>query len=159
MDPTIRAALRAKPRSTHDDPAKPTPEDERRARVAIIREARAHGAVLTNPTQRGGLPASLVLGVMRRDEYRCKVHGDRGEGENGGLQVHHKGKLKAEVSAWLGRKGGSNDPNNLVTLCKRAHDGIHDKDRALADEQAREGETPDEVADAAEDHEGPTPGA
>lgn len=138
MDPSIRAALRRKPSAERAGPTEPTPHDERRARVAIIREAREHGAVLTNPSQRGGLPASLVLGVMRRDQFRCKVHGDAGDGENGGLQVHHKGKLKAEVSAWLGRKGGANDLNNLVTLCKRAHDDIHNKDRALAAEQVSE---------------------
>jgi hypothetical protein len=100
---------------------------ERSALRKLRAEARQHGAELAGGGK-GGLPPSLVLGVMRRDEFRCKVHGDRGEGNNGGLQVHHKGGIVE--SHWLSEKGHSNDPNNIVTLCTRAHDAIHNKARA-----------------------------
>ena len=130
MDKRIAALWQSQRQAARGAAHEATPDDERRARAAILREARAAGAVLTDPHQRGGLPASLVLGVFRRDEFTCRVHGDKGEGENGGLQVHHKGKIQ-NPSPWLARKGGSNDPSNLVALCRRAHDGIHDKDRAL----------------------------
>jgi 5-methylcytosine-specific restriction endonuclease McrA len=107
----------------------PLNASERAALRKLREEARLNGVTLSNGGK-GGLPPSLVLGVMRRDEWTCKVHGDRGEGENGGLQVHHKGGLENPNSAWLKAKGKSNDPNNIVTLCARAHDEVHDRDRA-----------------------------
>lgn len=102
------------------------PAGERKALIKIRREARQHGAVLTDGGK-GGLPPSLVLGVFRRDKWKCKIHGDRGEDDYGGLQVHHKGGIVE--SKWLSKKGHSNDPNNIVTLCAQAHDEIHNKAR------------------------------
>jgi hypothetical protein len=99
------------------------------------REARRNGVTLTSGGK-GGLPPSLVLGVFRRDKWRCKIHGDRGEGKRGGLGVHHKGGLENPTSKWLKKKGHVNDPNNLVTLCNQAHDEIHERDRALGLHQA-----------------------
>jgi hypothetical protein len=93
------------------------------------REARSNGATLDRPGH-GGLSNSLVLTVLRRDQYRCKVHGDAGEGTFGGLRLHHKGGLDNPVSAWLKLKGKSNETNNLVTVCARGHDEIHNRDRA-----------------------------
>ncbi|KKN72064.1 hypothetical protein LCGC14_0414590 [marine sediment metagenome] len=97
--------------------------DERKALARLRREAKKAGATLRN-YGRGGLPPSLALGVMRRDGFTCKVHGDHGEGENGGLTLHHKGGTG--LSAWLRSKGTSNDVNNLVTICHRAHGNIHE---------------------------------
>lgn len=105
--------------------------DERAALRTLRVEARHAGTLLSNRGI-GGLPPSLVLGVMRRDGYACKVHGDRGEGDYGGMQIHHKGGLENPTSRWLAVKGHSNDPNNLVTLCARAHDEVHARDRAAA---------------------------
>ena len=105
------------------------PFQERKALSRIRLEAKALGAVLATGG-RGGLPPSLVLGVFRRDEYTCKVHGDRGEGANGGLTVHHKGGLKHPASAWLRKKDHVSTLNNLVILCARAHDDIHTEDEA-----------------------------
>lgn len=101
--------------------------EERRALRKIRIEARQAGAVLTSGGK-GGLSPSLVLGVMRRDQYTCKVHGDKGEGEYGGLQVHHKGGIVE--SRWLSNKGHRNEPGNLVTLCLKGHDEIHERGRA-----------------------------
>lgn len=108
---------------------------EGRAALQKIRtEAKKRGAVLTSGGK-GGLDPSLVLGVFRRDKFRCKIHSDRGEGERGGLGVHHKGGLEHPGSKWLEKKGHDNDPNNLVTLCAQAHDEIHQRDRAKGDDQ------------------------
>lgn len=106
--------------------------DDRAALRTIQREARKHRAILTSGGK-GGLPPGLVLGVFRRDRWRCKIHGDRGQGDRGGLGVHHKGGLENPTSKWLKKKGHDNDPNNLVTLCKKAHDEIHNRDRALGE--------------------------
>lgn len=113
----------------------PTPSaEERRALLKLRQEAARAGAVLRR-RGRGGLPASLVLAVMRRDGYRCKVHGDAGEGECGGLEVHHKGGVVA--SAWLHGKGHRNVMNNLVTVCGRAHDEVHDRARAAGHDSSQ----------------------
>lgn len=104
---------------------KKTPAD-RAAYRTLRAEARAHGAVLANGG-RGGLPASFVLKIMRRDGYVCKVHGDKGEGKNGGLTLHHKGGVVE--SEWLNKKGHKSELNNLVVLCTRAHNAIHEKAR------------------------------
>jgi len=98
--------------------------EERRALNNMRKEARQAGAKLKSNGE-GGLPPSLVLGVMRRDKFTCKVHGDKGEGEHDGITVHHKGGIVE--SEWLSQKGHKNDPNNIVTLCGKAHDEIHEK--------------------------------
>lgn len=104
------------------------PAGERAALRKIREEARARHAILTSGGE-GGLPSSLVLAVFRRDKYRCKVHGDRGEGDHGGIGLHHKGGLENPDSAWLRKMGHKNAMNNLVTLCAKGHDEIHEKDR------------------------------
>jgi 5-methylcytosine-specific restriction endonuclease McrA len=105
----------------------PLSKEERRSLILLRREARGHGATLKSGG-RGGLSPSLVLTVLRRDGYQCKVHGDRGEGAHGGLTLHHKGGVVE--SSWLSDKGHKSVPNNLVTLCVQAHDAIHNKARA-----------------------------
>ena len=112
--------------------------EERRALTILRQEARKAKAKLASDGE-GGLAPSLVLYVMRRDGYRCKLHGDRGEGENGGLEVHHVAGVENPVSTWMKKMGHLNLPNNLVTLCAKAHDSVHDKDREItAEKQARE---------------------
>ena len=108
------------------------PKEERRALATLRREAKEAGAVLAN-SGKGGLLPSLALGVFRRDGYRCKIHGDAGDAENGGLTIHHKGGIEAPVSRWLANKGKRNDTNNLVIICHRGHNTIHEADDALAE--------------------------
>ena len=101
-----------------------TPAEERAALRTIRMEAAQNGATLHSDGE-GGLPSTLVLGVFRRDKWRCKKCGGAHD-----LLVHHKAGLENPTSRWLQRKGKSNDPNNIVTLCDKCHDQIHDEDRA-----------------------------
>lgn len=107
---------------------------ERRALWTMRREAREAGSQLTSGGK-GGLPPSLVLGVFRRDDWRCKRCGELGDVEkNGGLGVHHRSEHlenpKAEArSRLLKREGRVDTRSNVVALCKRCHDAVHTKDR------------------------------
>lgn len=49
--------------------------------------------------------------VLERDGYRCTSCGRAGR-----LEVHHVRPV---------RHGGSNEPENLRTLCRRCHHAIH----------------------------------
>lgn len=100
------------------------PASEQKALQKTREEAALYGAHIDNPE--GGLPASLALGVFRRDEYRCKGCGGR---QNLGL--HHQGGEKSSRHAW---KGKMNSPNNVVVLCKGCHDRTHTRDRARTGE-------------------------
>ena len=100
------------------------PPDENKALLVLNREARSRNATLATGGK-GGLPPTLVLAVMRRDEYTCKKCG-----QNQNLIVHHKGGLQNPVSRWLKAKAKSNDKNNIVTLCVSCHDNVHEEDRA-----------------------------
>lgn len=96
--------------------------DERRALAKLRAEAKEKGATLETDGE-GGLPPSLVLGVMRRDGWRCKTCGTRER-----LSIHHKGGVVA--SKRLARLGHKSVPENLVTICPDCHDRVHDKARA-----------------------------
>lgn len=108
------------------DQKPPLSREERFALHKLRMEARARGTILAS-AGRGGLSPSLVIAVFRRDDYACKVHGDRGEGEHMGIQLHHKGGIVE--SEWLRKKGHKNELNNLVTLCTKAHNELHEKAR------------------------------
>ncbi len=99
------------------------PPQEKRALELLRKEADKYGAELENDGE-GGLPASLVLRVMRRDKYRCKRCGRR---RGADITVHHVGGIVE--SEWLSNKGHSNDPNNIVTLCAKCHDSLHEEAR------------------------------
>jgi hypothetical protein len=114
-------------RATQRRPRAPLSAEERLALRRLRSEAQNNGARLRT-AGRGGLSPSLVLSVMRRDDYTCKVHGDHGEGDFGGLELHHKGGVVE--SEWLSKRGHKNVPNNLVTVCRKAHDEIHNRARA-----------------------------
>lgn len=95
--------------------------DEQNTLKILRREARRKGATLATGGK-GGLPPSLVLGVMRRDEYECKVCGTQEM-----ISIHHKGGIWSSPKMF--RRGHSNQPNNLVTICVECHDALHDKAR------------------------------
>jgi cytochrome c553 len=97
------------------------PPEESKALAKMQDEAKQRGVTLASGGK-GGLPPSLVLGIFRRDGWKCKVCGT-----NAGLSIHHKGGI--EASKWLKKKDHSNDPNNLVTICGPCHDNIHEKAR------------------------------
>jgi hypothetical protein len=96
-------------------------EHEQRALANMQREAKQAGATLANEGK-GGLPSSLVLHVMRRDRYQCKVCGGKDS-----IGVHHKGGIVA--SKWLSQKGHENTPDNLVVICDDCHDNVHEDAR------------------------------
>lgn len=121
-------------RSDHAQGDDLTPH-EAKALDKLRQEARAAGSFLSSGGK-GGLNPSLVLGVMRRDKFRCKRCGELGDkDENGGIGVHHKSehmenpKAKRR-SALLGKKGKIDTQANLATMCDRCHDEIHTEDRA-----------------------------
>lgn len=107
-----------------DDRAKQDelPPAEAKALERLRDEAAAKGVTLATGGK-GGLPPSLVLGVMRRDGYRCHRCGGRKD-----LSLHHKAGVVA--SRWLSRLGHANKPEAIVTVCMACHDAIHDKARA-----------------------------
>lgn len=61
--------------------------------------------------------------VYQRDEYTCQRCGERSgpHNPNSGVRLH------AHHQTPLGN-GGSNHPNNLVTLCEACHNAVHDHD-------------------------------
>lgn len=97
--------------------------EERKALNKLRQLARQAGASLASDGK-GGLPPSLVLGVMKRDRFTCKVCGHQ---EN--IGVHHKGGVEHPASKWLAQKGHQNTVENLVTICDDCHDGVHERDR------------------------------
>lgn len=97
-------------------------DQELRARQKIIEEAKKAGATLERPEAKGGLPPSMVLGMFRRDEWRCKGCGTK---EN--IGPHHKSGII--TSKWASKKGHTNTLNNLATLCKNCHNKAHTEAR------------------------------
>lgn len=104
---------------------KPSKEEhspaEEKAFAKIRSEAKEAGATLLSDGE-GGLPPSLVLGVLRRDKFTCKTCGKKKN-----ISLHHKGGVVE--SKWLSKKGHSNDPNNIATICEECHNRVHEEAR------------------------------
>jgi len=121
-----------RPDRARDDGLKP---GERKALWTMRKEAKAAGSDLASGGK-GGLPPSTVLGVMRKAKYRCKRCGELGSmEENGGLSVHHKSEHMEDPKAQrrsrlLRGEGKVDEPSNIVPICAKCHDAIHEKDRA-----------------------------
>lgn len=92
---------------------------EQKAVDNTLTEAEANGANLRSDGL-GGLPASLALGVYRRDRFQCKRCGTKKD-----ISLHHKGGIKTSRHAYRGKK---NDLTNLVVLCKPCHGVVHNED-------------------------------
>jgi len=122
---TNRKGGRQEDRAKQDE----LPAPEAKALEKLRDEAAAKGATLATGGK-GGLPPSLVLGVMRRDEYRCHRCG-----QNKDLSLHHKGGIVA--SKWLSKKGHRLDFNNITTLCTKCHDAIHQQARAEGEDSSQ----------------------
>ena len=65
--------------------------------------------------------SSIRKEVYKRDDYKCQNCGKEGsQGANVELHAHHIVPKK---------KGGSDNKNNLKTLCVDCHNAIHHKDK------------------------------
>lgn len=105
-------------------PEKQAPPGEAKALDRLQAEATEAGATLHSGGT-GGLPSSVVLGIMRRDHYHCHKCGD-----NKNLTLHHKADILASpYLRRLHKVAGRTDPNNLVTLCQKCHDSVHETAR------------------------------
>lgn len=115
---------------TRRKPEKPVPAGEQKALDRLRLEAKRHGATLHSGGE-GGLPSSTVLGILRRDEYRCHKCGGRED-----LTMHHKADTFA--SPYLRRLHAStkrSDPKGIVTICQKCHDSVHEEARREGTEQ------------------------
>ena len=105
-------------------PEKPIPATEAKALERLQAEAIEHDATL-HSGGRGGMPASVVLGVMRRDGYRCHKCGGRDD-----LSLHHKADILAsDYLRKLHKTASKNDPKSVVVICDKCHDQIHENAR------------------------------
>ena len=119
------------------------PPDEANALKKLQREAERQGCLLSSGGK-GGLPPSLVWHVFRRDakeapdggmRFVCKVCGEQGTEENGGLGVHHKFQHITDPTArakgmLANQQGRRNDPSQMIVICAKDHDKVHQRDRA-----------------------------
>lgn len=113
--------------------------DEANALKKLQGLAKQQGCLLTSGGK-GGLPPSLVLHVFKRDadedgNFRCKVCGETGTDENGGLGVHHKyqhitAPKERRKGVLANKQGRRNDPSQMIVICARDHDKVHQRDRA-----------------------------
>ena len=60
------------------------------------------------------IPESVRLAVLHRDSYQCQLCGTSGENR---LQLHH---------LILRSQGGKHVEENLVTLCFKCHQDVHE---------------------------------
>lgn len=105
-------------------PEKPESAGEAKALDRLQAEAIEAEATL-HSEGRGGLPSSVVLGVLRRDGYQCKKCGGKED-----LTMHHKADILAsDYLRRLKKVSGRTDPKNLVTICQKCHDTIHTEAR------------------------------
>ena len=67
------------------------------------------------------IPATILHRVNFRDQRRCTFTNSRGEkcNQTRWIEIHHKTPVS---------KGGTNDLENLVTLCSVHHDWVHRQD-------------------------------
>lgn len=110
-------------------PQPKVPAGEARALERIEVEAIENKATLHSNGQ-GGLPSSVVLGILRRDGWHCHKCGGKDD-----LTLHHKADVLA--SPYLRRLhkiASRTDSRNLVTLCQKCHDDVHEAARAAGQE-------------------------
>lgn len=95
--------------------------DERRAMLHLRQEAKAAGATL-HSNGVGGLAPSLILGIARRDEFKCRMCESRQD-----LDFHHKAGIVN--SPRMDRMGHKNVPSAIVLICNSCHDKLHNEAR------------------------------
>ena len=101
-----------------------TSRGEKRLAPAQV-EALACDARVREPGKpnRATIPPSVRAAVLARDRHRCTTPGCR---STYFLEVHH---------VIARNKGGSNEAENLVTLCSRCHGFVHECGGGLAPAQ------------------------
>lgn len=100
---------------------------ERKAVGIIQADAAKVGSLLASDGI-GGLAPSFVLGILRRDHFRCTVCGQKGNDDNGGIELHHLGGIvDCARNAIAGHKVTQ---ANVVTICAHCHDAAHETARA-----------------------------
>jgi hypothetical protein len=99
-----------------DDDNQLHPQEEY-ALKKLQKEAKENGSTLATGGK-GGLPPSHVLGAMRRDDFKCKRCGTKDN-----ISVHHIGGIVS--SKHVSEMGHKDKQNNLVTICEKCHDDIH----------------------------------
>ena len=127
-----------KKQDQHDDKPRWNAQ-EKLALKKMRREAKAAGATLENNGE-GGLAPSLVLGIFRRDHFRC-VNEDCPTPKKD-LSLDHISGHPKEIAAdpearhrkdlKLGIKlGHVAKMEALRTICARCHDRCHDREREI----------------------------
>jgi hypothetical protein len=124
---------------TPREPEKKLSAQERLALRKLRREAKAAGATLESNGE-GGLAPSLVLGVMRRDRFRCT--NEHCPDPKKALTVDHiSGHPKEIAASGEARRrkdlkrgvalGHINTPAAIHTLCAHCHDEVHTREREI----------------------------
>jgi hypothetical protein len=126
MGEALSKHMKAKARKEEKDRDDDLTPKEKKSLQTLRQEAKDRGVTLASGGK-GGLSPNLVLDILRRDKYHCKV-GREGCTQDQNLTMHHKAGIVE--SRWLSKKGHENTPNNLVTICENCHDLLHEEARA-----------------------------
>lgn len=105
----------------------------------IQKEAKAHGATLANDGK-GGLDPELALKVFRRDKWRCSNENcptpkedldlDHISGHPDEIEEDPEAKERKDLKEGV-ELGHVDDPDALHVLCKKCHDAVHSRERAI----------------------------
>jgi 5-methylcytosine-specific restriction endonuclease McrA len=112
---------------------------ERLALRKIRREAKAAGATLKSDGE-GGLRPSLVLGIMRRDHFRCTnehcpdpkkdLTVDHISGHPKEIAADPEARKRKDLKRGI-KLGHVNKLEALRTSCAVCHDAVHDRERQI----------------------------
>lgn len=109
----------------------------------IQEEAEENGATLANEGK-GGLDPNLALEVFRRDDWRCSNEDCPTPKEDLDLDhiSGHAKEIEEDADASEDEDleegvelGHVDDPDALHVLCKPCHDRVHDRERAIEDDE------------------------
>lgn len=114
---------------------------EKNALKKIRREAKAAGATLENNGE-GHLRPSLVLGIMRRDKFRCanedcptpnkNITIDHISGHAKEIAADPKARRRKDLKRGIAA-GHVSKMEALHTICAACHTRVHDREREIDD--------------------------